>query len=97
MHHVPRKPNNDKQSWSWGFFGVLIPTVLSTKLCEQRFLRTWENYRKWTKEAIGKGGVDSRKCELMPKDLLVIAHVVYEQLRTNGKGCPVDLMLVMKG
>jgi len=77
MHHTFRKSNNDKKSWSWGFFGVLIPMSLFPKLCEQQFLRMWENYRKWTKEVIGKGGVDFRKRELIPKDLLVVAHTLY--------------------
>jgi len=58
---------------------------------------TRENYRKWTKTVVEEEGVDSKKCELVPKEPLVVVHTIYEPLGDTGKGSSTVLIMVMGG
>ena len=41
--------------------------------------------------------MDSKKCELVPKDPLVVVHAIYELLGDRGKGRSAVLIMVMGG
>jgi len=49
------------------------------------------------KTVVEEEGVDSKKCELVPKEPLVVVHTIYEPLGDTGKGRSTVLIMVMGG